>query len=517
MPGFFNIHHRKNTEFMRCFLTLFCCLLLSPAASAADENSIRIASVTVTGNSALTAPDLLEAADLKPGAAWNPELKALSGEIISSIYHSQGFMEASIKLAELEEGTSVFLRLEIIEGPHYKFGATRVTGLVKLTQKTVRKEFDYREGDHFSQEKLMNSQSRLYATNWFDSLRTKVSSTSAEGIDVDIQTLEKPLKWLTGGVGYGSEEKERFSLGVAHNNFLDQGYKLELGGMLSRIWLEYKAEFTNRHFLNSLTELHGSSAWRSETRKGYDLETFKNTVSLGRKLTPQVSASVQYSLQRSLLFHVDPLLSDETPSLSDIHTGGISLNRDTTDDFFYPTRGMRSELTLERAGGIWGGNINLYRGLLKNTAYARLFGGVTGLLSARGAFVQETGSTREVPVFERLFMGGANSVRGYSERGLGPMDSLGNPLGGKVLLGANAELRFPIYKKLQGAIFLDGGQVAYSLAGAAPKRWEYGAGAGLRYRTPVGPIRVDFGYKLNPDKPVTPELWRLHLSIGEAF
>ena len=100
---------------------------------------------------------------------------------------------------------------------------------------------------------------------------------------------------------------------------------------------------------------------------------------------------------------------------------------------------------------------------------------------------------------------------------MGPTDASGNPLGGKLLLGASAEFRLPIYKKLRGALFLDGGQVADSLQGAAPRNWKYGAGAGLRYITPVGPIRVDFGYKLNPDKPALAELWRVHLSIGEAF
>jgi outer membrane protein assembly complex protein YaeT len=491
-------------------------LTLCPAAQAAG-NGVTVASVTLSGNLFIQSAEIADYAALRPGAAWTPDLKLLSTQIISSLYRSRGFMEASVSISELAKGASVFLQLEVREGPRYTFGETSVSGLAKLRPETVKKELTYSAGDPYSQQKLLSSQGQLYATNWFETLGTRVSSATAGVMDVEILTEEKPLKWVKGGVGYGSEEKERFSLGVAHNNFLDRGYKLDLGWTVSRISLEYRADFLNRHFLDSRTELRGSSAWRRELREGYDMESVKNTVSLGRRLLADVYGSVQYRLQRTLTYNVDPSISAETPSLSRIRSAAVSFNRDTTDDFFYPSRGLRSELTLERSGGLWGGDINLYRASLRNTAYHRLFDDVTGLLSARWAFVRETGPTPDVPIYERLFYGGANSVRGYAERGVGPADASGNPLGGKVLLGASAELRFPIYKKLRGALFTDGGQVADSLRGAAPRRWQYGAGAGIRYRTPVGPIRADFGYKLNPDRPISPDLWRLHLSIGEAF
>jgi len=137
-------------------------------------------------------------------------------------------------------------------------------------------------------------------------------------------------------------------------------------------------------------------------------------------------------------------------------------------------------------------------------------------LSARGGVIRAFAPSTGVPVYKKFFLGGGDSVRGYAERHLGPMDAQGNPTGGNVMTGANAELRFPIFRQLGGAVFLDGGQTSPDWSRAQPAAWRYGAGSGIRLKTPVGPLRLDLGYKLNP-APGDRSLWRLHLSLGEAI
>ena len=508
--------------------TVFCCALLAPGfpCLAADgarpaEPAALVSSVSFSGNAAFSPAELLDALELRPGAAWTGEKEAFDRELLTSFYHNRGYSDAEITVSSLPDGTSVFVRIGITEGPVYSFGDTSVTGLRALPERVVKKELDYRKGDPYSYERLIRSQSRLYAANWFERLRTTVSSSPVSRlIDVNISAREKPMLWVKTGVGYGSEEKERLTLGLTHNNFLNRGYQAQVTGTLSRIWLEYNGEILNRNFLFSRTELRDGLTWRRERREGYDMESVKNLLSLGRELGKGLSASVQYRMQRTLIFGVDPLLTTEAPSLSQTRAVSVAVNRDTTDDFFYPRAGSRSEAALERSGGFWGGDISFYKGTLRHTLYQKLFWEITGLLSAAGGFIQETGRTPDVPIFERFFMGGGNSVRGYGERDVGPEDANGNPLGGKTSLEGHAELRFPLYKGFKGALFLDGGQVADSLSGSAPANWKYGAGGGLRYLTPVGPIRLDFGYKLNPEKPTAvakADTWRIHFTIGEAF
>lgn len=489
----------------------------APRAAAEAPLGPEVASVSVSGADSLEPGELEAVLPLRRGSPYGPEEKALLRDVVLSFYRARGYLEAGAEISESFEGEQVSLLVRVKEGRRYVFGGTSFTGLGKLKAPTVARELDYSAGEPYEYSRVMSSLGRLQGLGWFEKLGVRVSSSPAGVMDVVFDLREHPMLWLKGGVGYGSEERERISLGLAHNNFLGRGYEAELTGSLSSIWLEYKADFVNRHFLASRTELSDTSSWRKERRDGYTMETAKTAVGLGRSLAEFLRGSVTYRLQRNLIYRVAPGVSAYAPGLSRTRSVSLALNRDTSDEPFYPSRGTRSEFLLERSGGLWGGDIDFYKTHLGATAYLSAWRGTVFVLSARGGFVRETGDTAEVPIFERFFSGGANSIRGYDERAVGPEDAAGNPIGGRVTAGANAEFRFPVYKKLRGALFADGGQSALRTSGVDPSRWKLGAGFGLRYRTPVGPLRADFGYKLNPGADPSDGRWRIHLTLGESF
>jgi outer membrane protein assembly complex protein YaeT len=489
----------------------------APALAAAPASSSpTIAALTIDGAKEIPAAELLKLLPFSVGSPLPQDAERSARSAIEGAYHDRGYIEASaLAVVDVTPSTAA-VTIRVREGPLYRFGAVKVEGLQALPEETVRREVTWSPGAPFDRRELFKTQSRLYSLGLFKELRIHASTTTARTADVRIEAEEQPLKWIKGGVGYGSEEQQRLSLIFTHNNFLGQGYKLDLSGTRSAIWTEGKAEFLNRYFLGTKTEERGVASWRDETRVGYSVRTALAQASLGRQLFLGVRGAVTLRVEQTYVYNVDPNIQATTPDTALTKGVQLTFNRDTADDPFFPRLGSRTHLLLERDGGAFGGDIDMNKALLETTRYQPLWGSLVAALTGRVGAISSFGSQTDAPIYDRFFTGGANTVRGYRERFVGPKDSSGSPLGGDWLAGASSELRFPIYWRLSGAAFIDGGQVASTSAGVAPSEWKFGAGAGIRFRTPIGPFRLDYGRKLNPDAGDT-SLWQIHLSLGEAF
>jgi outer membrane protein insertion porin family len=223
----------------------------------------------------------------------------------------------------------------------------------------------------------------------------------------------------------------------------------------------------------------------------------------------------QYKVSRTVLYNVDPDISASEP-IKPLQSGfSLGLDYDDTDDYFFPTRGARLGTLVERQGGWFAGDVNLNRASARVTGYWTPFASVVGAATFGGGVVRQFAPSESVPIYERWFLGGATTVRGYREREIGEKDNLGNPLGGNVFTRGGVEVRFPLFWRVGGAFFLDGGMLNARERLVWPALWEWGAGPGLRLRTPIGPVRFDAGWKVRPAPGVA--RWVLHFSLGEAF
>ena len=214
---------------------------------------------------------------------------------------------------------------------------------------------------------------------------------------------------------------------------------------------------------------------------------------------------------------VVPDLTAELGPLESFNIGSVilALDYDRRDNPISPRRGSYHLASVEVARPLFGGDASFTKYQVETSWYLPLGSGAEIALGLRGGFTQFLVSAGDLPLSERFFLGGDRSVRGYAYKAIGPKDDAGNPLGGNAFAQGNLELRFSLYKKLRGVLFFDAGELWADQAGLPASGIKTSVGTGLRYETLVGPIRLDWGYKLNPEPGESPSRW--HLTIGYPF
>ena len=177
----------------------------------------------------------------------------------------------------------------------------------------------------------------------------------------------------------------------------------------------------------------------------------------------------------------------------------LNTQYDTRDNKYTPTKGLVTGFSIENAGGFIGGDKDFLKFYSYTSFYHSLLDNVVLELKGRGGVAGAYGDTKETPVYERFYAGGARTIRGYSERSVGPRDSAGHSLGGDAMILGNAEVTFPIFKKMiKGAVFYDVGNVTADIGDIfGDFGYKQAAGLGVRVKTPIGPLKLDYGYPLS--------------------
>ncbi len=251
-----------------------------------------------------------------------------------------------------------------------------------------------------------------------------------------------------------------------------------------------------------------------ERRTGGDLR-------FGKELSEYLSTGITYRLEQTRISNLADgvsadLAKEEGTNL--VSSLDFALTHDKRDSAFNPTKGLFLNGDFDVAGGILGGDKDFWR--LQNAASYDIplkFGSVLEL-SIRTGFAKAYSNTAVVPIFERLFAGGAKSIRGYNERKVGPLDAVTNdPIGGESLLVSNIEYTVPIVDFIKVATFFDTGQVWSKVRDFGSTGLKSGAGLGLRVKTPIGPINLDYGYPLDSEPGEQKRSGKFYFSVSRGF
>ena len=484
----------------------------------------------------------LEIADFEPDAA---ELATERGAIVLTVgapftqaaydasrdrldlaLRTRGYAYARVEKSAVVDTASdeATVRYRVTRGIPAVFGRTYVSGTEQVAVRLVQREVAFRRGDPFDPAKLDETQARIFGLRLFRSVtvRPRNLADASGTVDVAIVVAEGPPRELIAGIGYGLEDGVRGQLRWQHNDFFGGGRQLGFRLKGSMIEQTFEGEFRQPYFLHPQQTFIAPLTQTRDDEPGFTLTQTRFAPRVERKLLPELRLALGYNVEYDDLSDV----SDETierfeGGASAYEPSGIVsgltavLERNTTVDLLDPREGSVVNLTLEQAGGPWQGAYTFYTAALDAKRYLPLPGDRTLAGRIHLGTGDGFGQSRDLPLFRRFFAGGINSTRGYDRHLLGPLNVFDRPVGGRSLLEASLELRLPIYGSLGGVVFFDVGEVRRQVASLTLGDLKFGAGFGLRYRTLVGPLRVDLGFPFEP--PPGEPSWRVHFSIGQAF
>ena len=474
--------------------------------------------VAIKGATIFEATELYTKLDAKTRTYYSDDIASDDERYLESLYNQEGYIYAHISHHYNPESRT--LTYQISEGVQAKFGKFKFDGDGKIKLHVLHREFENLnlvEGAVFNEERLFaESRRRLSTTGLFTEVEIKVPDRYEENteiIDVDVNVAVRKPGAISVSGGYISSEGIRGTLGLAHNNLFKRNMKIS--GKVSRGTRGnlYEITLIEPWFkLAPLDKLIGPTIgtfrlFNDNLEEYEDIRARGGTANLAKRLGQYSNLAVQYKSQ-DLRDREDPPKIQTTVS-----SFGIEFHRDNRDHFLNPKNGWFNEVAIEYAGGLLRGKTSFFKFTTDHRYYWQFWGNTVLASAVRLGYEKglRGNRDREIISFERFYAGGSNSVRGYPERGLGPEDEFGNHRG-DVLFILNTELRFPIYRFIGGAIFLDTGNVWNKVSDIQDILPRVAMGSGMRLDTPLGPARVDVGLPLMEEfKPI------LYLQLGQAF
>ncbi len=433
-------------------------------------------------------------------AAWPEAVRRIRAAL-----DERGFPEGRVEVRPDRSRGAVVARVAVSTGPSMRYVGAVVEGNFRTREKIVRREIPFSPGEPISSERLRELQHRLYRLGVFQDVRVTTEPAVGEGPEgrlVRIAVSEAKPLGLGVGLGYDTDAGTRLSVAVGHDNL--GGY--HRSATLQTRWssLEKRVQVVGRDpwLFNRRLDTTATYFWETLEENGYDLQRDSLAFRVERQLPSRWKRFVRYNFQQVDIDIYE--VTDEVieaireQKLQDLSLGdvGVTFARDTRDDSFLPTR-----------GGYALGEFRLFLPMfLSEESFAKLFvqgsathtftGGASYSVAGRLGAAKTFGSTVSIPLSERYFAGGSATLRGFERDTVGIVVE-GIPIGGEAMLILNQEVRWPIWKGLQVVGFTDWGNVYTELQSFDPTDLRFTVGAGVRLVTPIGPLRFEYGHKLD--------------------
>src|SRR6266705_338604 len=487
----------------------------------AEGPQYHVRKLTVTGYQHAREDKIRGLLKMKEGSVYSPKQLRDDAKAVADAYGSGGYVDVVILPEGAPAGPALIdVTYKIEEGDRSFVNRINIEGNTRTKDKVIRREVLVAPGDVFNTVRVDITKKRLDNLGYFAKVETYPEDTDIPGRkDLTILVQEKRTGSLTFGGGFSTIDKLVGFAELTQGNFDLLNWPGFTGaGQKFRLRIQYGTQrkdfilvLTEPYFLDRRLALSGQLFYDEANYLSaqYDQRNYGFAIELRKPINAFIYATLGYKLQDIDIFNVDPsasvaIQSQEGSTVESQIFSSVVFDR--RDNPLLTRRGQRVTFSPYIAGGFLGGDTQIYGLDLEGSQYFHflwdtilLINGEIATVSTWGSGNQIPGSSDQVPIFERLFLGGSNNLRGFPFREVGPQDHNGEPLGGNSMARATVEFTFPIIEKARGAIFYDTGFLNSD-------SWSFGfnhiasdIGIGIRLDLPIGPLRLDYGYPLQRD------------------
>jgi len=519
-----------------------------------EGTQYHVGKISISGYKATTEQKIRALLKMKEGAVYSPKALHDDAKAVADAYGSGGYVDTLI----VPEGTPagpgrIDVHYKIEEGDRFFVQRINVVGNTRTKDKVIRREVLIAPGDVFNTVRVDVSKKRLENLGYFSKVETYPDDTGVAGRkDLTVQVEEKRTGSFSFGGGFSTVDQLVGFAELTQGNFDLQNWPAFTGaGQKFRLRVQYGTErkdfilivtepwFLDRPFSVSGQVFYSEANYLSSL---YDQRDYGFVLEARKPLNSYMYGTLGYRLERLDIFNVASSISQDlaqelgAQTKSQIYTSVVF---DRRDNPLLTRTGQRVTISPYVAGGFLGGNDQIYGWNMEASQYFHMWWDTILLLNGEIATVNNWGGGSDVRIFDRLFLGGSNNLRGFDYRDVGPKDFNKEPLGGKSMARTTVEWTFPIIEKARGAIFYDIGFVN-------PDAWDFSEqtqfipakprpigskkpprvpisynniasdfGVGIRLDLPIGPLRLDYGIPVQ--KAGTTGSGKFNFSVGYQF
>ncbi len=452
--------------------------------------------------------------------------KALRDDIlkITDYYAEHGYAFADVRpnMDKSKGGGRVDVSIEINKGELVYIDRITISGNTRTRDNVIRRELEAKEGGVFDSKALRTSSEQLKRLEFFEEVNIHPEpSLDPTKMNILVDVKEKNTGQFSVGMGYSSVDSLMFMAEIAENNFLGRGDKVSLSGNVSGKSTQFNLSFTDPHLRDSKLSWGADLYDMSRTYDDYKRKSTGGALRLGYPVFEKWKAFGAYSYENttlsdlSALALLNPLI---TQSLDINVTSAVkfALVRDTRDRPSSPSTGSQNQISVKYAGGPFAGDSQFTKLEASSSWYFPLPWTTVFHVKGSAGEVWEN-ETNKLPVYERFYLGGMNSIRGFQYGKVSPTDINGVRIGGDKMWYGNLEYIFPLMKEagLNGVVFFDVGKNMASDIDWTVSDYNKATGLELRWISPMGPLRLVWGYNLDPKVGEDQSVW--DFSIGGGF